>query len=330
MTRPVLRRASKMRRLARMKRRYSISARATHLSVVFLVVSTIAGHARADEADEAYKLGVEDRRAHKDAEALEQFQLAQRLRPSPRSLAQIGLAEHALGRWQDAARDLQSALQVKDDPWIEKNRAVLEEALKKVRTHLPADGSGSEPSAAAPSAPSTGVMPPVPATAAPAAPTKANSPSPSGSPSVAAAAAPIASSASQPTSPQRDVLAAPPAAESTQSHTGAWLALGGAVAFATVGVASTLVRERAVETFNDNSQCFYGDQTRAQRCGSVLSRAKVSGVLSVVGYGGAAVLGGVAAYLWLKPSDESKGQLGFSVGPDRAMAVYRLPLGAAN
>ena len=72
--------------------------------------------------------GIELRRAGRDAEALARFERAHAVEPSPRTLAQMGLAEQALGRWVRAEAHLRAALAPRDDAWIERNRAALDAA----------------------------------------------------------------------------------------------------------------------------------------------------------------------------------------------------------
>jgi len=50
-----------------------------------------------DPADAAIRRGVDLRRQGQDDQALQEFKKAYELSPSPRALAQIGLAEQALG-----------------------------------------------------------------------------------------------------------------------------------------------------------------------------------------------------------------------------------------
>jgi len=88
------------------------------------------------EADAAVKRGVELRRHAKDQEALEEFRKAYALVKSARALAQIGLAEQALGRWVDAENDLGEAMTSKSDPWIRKNLSTLNGAVDVIRKHL--------------------------------------------------------------------------------------------------------------------------------------------------------------------------------------------------
>jgi hypothetical protein len=101
-------------------------------------LSSPARAASADdaEADAAIKRGVELRRHAKDQEALEEFRKAHALVKSARALAQIGLAEQALGRWVDAENDLAEAMASKTDPWIRKNQSTLNGAVDVIRKHL--------------------------------------------------------------------------------------------------------------------------------------------------------------------------------------------------
>lgn len=79
--------------------------------------------------------GLELRRGGRDVEALRRFERAYELSGAPRALAQIAVAEQALGRWLDAERHLVDAMAA-EDPWIAERRPVLEEALAAIRAHL--------------------------------------------------------------------------------------------------------------------------------------------------------------------------------------------------
>jgi hypothetical protein len=63
------------------------------------------------------------------------FQSAYSAAAQPMILAQIALAEQALGRWLAAEEDLVSALSTHDS-WVEANRRVLEKALGVIQSHL--------------------------------------------------------------------------------------------------------------------------------------------------------------------------------------------------
>jgi hypothetical protein len=79
-------------------------------------------------------LGLRER--GQDLEALARFERAYELRAVPRTMAQRGLAEQALGRWLDAELHLESALETKNDAWIKQHRRTLETSLASVRSRL--------------------------------------------------------------------------------------------------------------------------------------------------------------------------------------------------
>jgi len=104
-----------------------------------MAITSIATVAHADSASDADALvdhGVQLREQGKDDLALKDFQRAYALSPSARALAQVGLAEQALGMWRDAERDVGAALETSGDPWIEKNRGALEAAKSTIASHL--------------------------------------------------------------------------------------------------------------------------------------------------------------------------------------------------
>ena len=98
----------------------------------------ICGVGRAAEpgADELITRGLELRRQEKPAQALEMFQRAHALGPSPRTLGQMGLVETSLEHWLDAETHLAASLAVPDDAWVRKNRTFLDQALKVSRSRI--------------------------------------------------------------------------------------------------------------------------------------------------------------------------------------------------
>jgi hypothetical protein len=90
----------------------------------------------ADEGDDLIKQGIECRRKRDDACGLRFFEEAYDKGHSPRALAQIALAEQALGKWVAASEHLRQALAVRGDAWIEKNRAVLNDSAARVAAHV--------------------------------------------------------------------------------------------------------------------------------------------------------------------------------------------------
>jgi len=86
-------------------------------------------------ADQLVDEGLSLREQGHDAQALVRFEAAYELDPSPRTLAQIALAEMALTRWLDAERHLLEAMQ-SDHEWIQRNQVALNGALAGIREHI--------------------------------------------------------------------------------------------------------------------------------------------------------------------------------------------------
>jgi tetratricopeptide (TPR) repeat protein len=105
------------------------------LAIVALVWG-IGGPALAGESDDLVKQGIDERRKGHDREALELFTRAHAIDGGVRSLAQIGLAEQALGMWPEAETHLRQALEHADDPWIKKNLAALRKSAEVVASHV--------------------------------------------------------------------------------------------------------------------------------------------------------------------------------------------------
>lgn len=123
-------------------------ANAVAVALVAAVVGfPAAARAQTDDADALDRRGLDLRRERRDADALETFRRSYTIRPLPRTLAQIALAEQALGRWLSAEADLQRALEANDD-WIARHRQVLASGLTDIRAHVAtleveADGAGA-------------------------------------------------------------------------------------------------------------------------------------------------------------------------------------------
>jgi hypothetical protein len=70
-------------------------------------------------------------------EALDLFKRAFAIAPLPEALAQIGMAERALGRWTDAEEHLQEALaKGSTDAWIIANRPALEKGIASAQANV--------------------------------------------------------------------------------------------------------------------------------------------------------------------------------------------------
>jgi hypothetical protein len=99
--------------------------------------AAVALAASVDEAEKLIRHGIELRKAHDDEGAARAFQQAYDQVHTPRAAGQLGLAEQALGRWEDAERHVGEALHATgSDPWVVKNRATLDEALGTIQAHL--------------------------------------------------------------------------------------------------------------------------------------------------------------------------------------------------
>ncbi len=90
----------------------------------------------AGEVDALVRHGVELRQRGDDAGALAELERAHSRSEEPRVLAQLALAEQAMGRWLDADRHLRAALRSGADPWIARNRTSLHQAEEQLGAHL--------------------------------------------------------------------------------------------------------------------------------------------------------------------------------------------------
>jgi hypothetical protein len=93
-------------------------------------------HAQQSPFEAQYREGNGLRGQHDDAGALRVFESIWERSHEPRARAQIGLAEAALGRWLLAEDHLTEALTANTDPWIARNRSVIESTLGTVRQRL--------------------------------------------------------------------------------------------------------------------------------------------------------------------------------------------------
>jgi hypothetical protein len=87
-------------------------------------------------SEEWIQEGVQRRMADQKEQALEAFQRAHSMAPSPRTLGQMGYVLHDMSRFLEAEARLTEALASKDHPWVKKYEAELEETLNRVRSHI--------------------------------------------------------------------------------------------------------------------------------------------------------------------------------------------------
>ena len=97
----------------------------------------LGSQARAADYDSLMRDAVSRRRAGDDAAALKLFQQAYELNKTAKALAQIGLAEQALGKWGAADKHLRQSLETGGaDPWIKRNRAAIDASLSVIASHV--------------------------------------------------------------------------------------------------------------------------------------------------------------------------------------------------
>lgn len=102
------------------------------VGLVMLLSAPIEAQRRVDLIDQGVALREEGR----DEEALALFEQAYAQTNAARALAQIALAEQALGRFVEAEAHLADALTHDEDPFIRRNRAPLEGALEEIRLRV--------------------------------------------------------------------------------------------------------------------------------------------------------------------------------------------------
>jgi hypothetical protein len=109
--------------------------------MVCMVALAVAAHPAAaapvttTDVEKLIKRGNELRSAGKDQEALPLYQKAYEISQTPRTAAQLGLCEFALGYWLAADGHLSESLASRGE-WIDRNRGTIEGSVREVRKHL--------------------------------------------------------------------------------------------------------------------------------------------------------------------------------------------------
>lgn len=297
-----------------------------------------------DDPERLIADGIELRRARRDAEALELFRRAFELKSTPRALAQIALAEQALGKWLEAERDLLAALSTPDDRWISANAAHLRKALDTIQgklatLHIESNVEGAEVRLNGEIA---GKLP-LPPQRVLAGPVKIEL-SVEGRPTstrtleleprstvvqrfdfVESPREPEA----RPTAPPRANAAPAPAPVSSKGEPSMQRALG----FGLLGVAGVslggalvaqLVQQNNVARYNDDAHCVVPGLSRDQVCGEYRGRAATAQDFAIAGYVAAGVLaaGGAVLLLTDGSSTKSRAQTFVVATTDRLLLGY--------
>ena len=267
--------------------------------------------ASADDAQALLRHGVELRREGHDADALDVFSKAYEAEPSAHALAQIALAHQALGHWVEAEAALSSALSQSDDDWIAENREPLTAALAKVQSHLGwlevvtnvenaelwINGvlAGTLP-AASPARVVNGVaVVELRALGY----DRVRRTVEIGPEARAHEMIPLV--ASPPPAVERDVSVERGGTPSVPSdrairdggqaqHAWGWRAIAGGSVLVAGGAVAQFFRERNARIYNDDSRCFFGTESRDDRCGSYRTAVQTTEALALAGY----ISGGIA------------------------------------
>lgn len=284
------------------------------------------------EADALIQRGIELRKAGDDRRALSAFERAFSLGGSPRALAQMALAEQALGLWPEANEHLERALGATEDRWISEHRAVLEAASQEIASQLGAlelscNVAGAEVRVDGRVLGRTPLAGPVRLVAG-ASVIQVSSdghfdvvrrvnvdagqlsrlnviltPTPAASPLPTAAVGPQSDTPS-PTLTMDESTPSAVSAASADSLPPArdvllYTTLGLAALGTSVGVTGYVMREVNVEQYNDDRRCSLVSGTpRSQECPEQEAAFRRGEVLAIAGFSSAAVFGLVAAYLW--------------------------------
>jgi hypothetical protein len=283
----------------------------------------------ASEAEARITHGLALRRERRDAEALAEFRRAFALAQSGRALAQVALAEDAVGLWVEAEQTFEEVLARQGDPWIEKRRAQLGDELRELQAHLadveleiaPENAEVWINGASARRSAATGAFRVVSGRAFVEVKAEGFEPVrrvfevPPGTrvhDSIALEPTRISRGDGEDdpaARPQMRVAgtgagAVVPGERQAPSGTNvrrvlAFSALAAAGSALLVGGAAATVREVDVGRYNDNSQCFYGNEPRAMRCAGVAADVNRYTTIMVAGFAASAVAGVLGQVLLL-------------------------------
>lgn len=304
------------------------------LTLSVLTLTATAG-AQTNPVDARFEEGRALRRDHRDAEALAHFQRMYADLHLPRALAQVGLAEFALGRWTDAEEHIALAL-AQPDAWVNENRVAgvgLDRQMQIIAAHLGSldvacDVRGAELwiggrrvgtlPLARPARVAAGSVTFEVRASGRAAAVRTINVSPGATAQETVALAPGS----------HDAVTLPPRTEGSSGtlRTLAWVAAGGAVVFVGGGVVAYSIGASVADHWNDDQQCLRPGRTREEVCpGEGSTIATMSG-LEIAGFIGGAALAATSVALFVVSGGRSRdattafscgagpGELGLSCG----------------
>ncbi len=283
-----------------------------------LLAAPSAVFAQASPIDARFEAGRALRRDHRDAEALSHFQQLYAEAHEPRALAQVGLAQAALGRWAEAEMNLSQAL-ANPDAWIAENRAggaMLDQQAQRIAAHLGSldvvsDAPGAEVWVGGQRVGTIPLARPLrleagrvtfEVRAAGYAPTQRVADVIAGGMSRESVSLTRALSSVE--GPSQGVggtfFASGPTAQgpSNTTRTLAWVAAGGAVVFLAGGAVAYALGAPAADRWNDDAQCLRPGMTREQQCSSDGSLARTMSALEITGFVAGGALAAASAALF--------------------------------
>ncbi|MCC7385737.1 MAG: hypothetical protein IT384_28060 [Deltaproteobacteria bacterium] len=330
------------------------------LAGVGLIAPRLA-RAEKPEIEALIKKGVGLRKQGKDQEALAVFKDAHAQSRSMQALAQVGLAQQALGQWLEAETSLSEAL-ASADPWVAKRKQPLSAALSEVRGRLgsldvlgPAGAEitvNGEPKGALPlerpirvvagsvtlEARLEGSWPlsrtiDVPANGLARETVKltpkpvAQAPTPE--PAPVAPAAPLPSPGPGKTEPAK---AAPVKTEpAVTAHAGGasgpgvwpWVALGAGAVGIGVGIVGVILHNSHASTWNSVECTPQNGATREETCADERSAAESGSTLATIGFigGGVGIAAAGALFFLLRPGEHESTALTVRPAGDLGLAI---------
>lgn len=291
--------------------------------------------------------GLELRRERRDAEALALFERAYERNRSPRALAQVALAQQALGRWLEAERTLMEALAAEDDPWIASRSELLRSALESIREHLASlvVESNVTPSTLFLDGVRVGELP-LPPLRVVAGTVRVEvrtehhgavkrSIEVKGGATVVESIhfvsrpartrlPPVPARAPKRPAPVGRADAGVAPRESAFRRDLAFGLLGAAGASLGGALIAQFVRARHVARYNDDARCLYGELSRDERCGGDRGAAETAQTYANIGYVGAVAFGAAAVLLLALPDERTRVLAEASPDSVRVACILRL------
>ncbi len=307
--------------------------------LVFLIALGLVGEARDESPERLLEQGLALREQGKDLEALALFEKAYSASKSAQALAQVGLAEQAIGRWLDAETHVEAALAT-NDLWVLQRHKPLEEALEFIRDHLAKLQVLGTPEGAkvVVNGAQVGTLPlsePVRVVAGSIVIdvlmdgfrrlSRTVEVEPRGlaresfdlvaelaAPPEPAEPAPPRVHSGPPAAPPPSVLAATSLPRAGPELTVWAIAAGGvAVAGLATGIAGTAVRAKHVSRYNDDDLCLVGGVTREENCAGERSAAKTGAAIAIAGYAAAGAFAVASVVLFVFDGDPEPAPVAF-------------------